>query len=410
MLLLEITKMAWRSLGANKLRSALTTSGIMIGIFSVISVMTTISALQNSIETGLTFLGSNIFQFSKWPAGAFNTFGDDRFKNRRNIDYPTYLEFAHLMKDTVDLTVPKVFDQNVQAVFENRKTNPNIFLAGTNHGFITSNDFKIATGRNLSPEDVEFARSVCVIGDAIVKHLFAEGDAIGRTIRLDNRAYEVVGTFAPKGGSFGASDDNIVIIPITKFFENYGSHNRSINIAIQARNQLVYERTMGFATGAFRKARGLRPEDPNDFETYGNDSLAAAFRNIAGVVRIGAFVISTIALVAAGIGIMNIMLVSVTERTKEIGIRKSLGARQRDIRLQFLLEALFLSLLGAMAGILLGVLAGDALAVFLQAQTVVPWDWALAGVAVCSAIGIIFGLYPAHKAASLDPIEALRFE
>jgi len=410
MLIFEIVGMAWRALGANKLRSALTTSGITIGIFSVISVMTTISALQDSIETGLTFLGSNIFQFSKWPAGTFNTFGDDRFKNRRNIDYATYLEFARLMKDMVDLTVPKVFDINVQAVRENRKTNPNLTLAGTNQGFTISNDFKIADGRNLSAEDVEFARSVCVIGDEVVKRLFAEGRAIGRTIRLDNRTYEVIGTFAPKGGSFGGSDDDMVIIPITKFFENYGSRNRSINIAVQSRNQLVYERTMGFATGAFRKARGLSPEDPNDFETYGNDSLAAAFRNIAGIVRVGAFVISTIALVAAGIGIMNIMLVSVTERTKEIGIRKSLGARQRDIRWQFLLEALFLSLLGAIAGIILGVLAGNVLAVFLQAKAVVPWDWALAGVLVCSLIGVGFGLYPAHKAASLDPIEALRYE
>jgi putative ABC transport system permease protein len=410
MLILEITAMAWRALGVNKLRSGLTTSGITIGIFSVISVMTTISALQNSIETGLTFLGSNIFQFSKWPAGTFNTFGDDRFKNRRNIDYPTYLEFARLMRDQVDLTVPKVFDISVQAVYENKKTNPNLTLCGTNHGFITSNDFKIAEGRNLSPEDVEFSRSVCVVGDEVVKRLFAEGGGVGRTIRLDNRTYEVVGTFAPKGGSFGASDDNTVIIPITKFFENYGSRNRSINIAVQSRNQLIYERTMGFATGAFRKARELHPEDPNDFETYGNDSLAVAFRNIAGVVRVGAFVISTIALVAAGVGIMNIMLVSVTERTKEIGIRKSLGARQRDIRLQFLLEALFLSLIGAIAGIILGILAGNALAGLLQAKVVIPWDWSLAGVLVCSAIGIIFGFYPAQKAASLDPIEALRYE
>jgi putative ABC transport system permease protein len=366
--------------------------------------------MQSSIETGLTVLGSNIFQFSKWPAGSFNTFGDDRFKNRRNIDYPTYLEFAQLMKDTVDLTVPKVFDTGVQAVYENKKTNPNLTLGGTNQGFIIANDFKVADGRNLSAEDVEFSRSVCVIGDEVVKRLFAEGGAIGRTIRLDNRTYEVIGTFEPKGGAFGSSDDDTVIIPITKFFENYGSHNRSINIAVQSQNQLVYERTMGFAIGAFRKARGLNPEDPDDFETYGNDALAAAFRNAEGIVRVGAFVISTIALVAAGIGIMNIMLVSVTERTKEIGIRKSLGARQRDIRWQFLLEALFLSLLGAIAGIILGVLAGDALAVFLQAKVVVPWDWALAGVLICSAIGIGFGFYPAHKAASLDPIEALRFE
>jgi putative ABC transport system permease protein len=410
MLILEIVTMAWRALGTNKLRSTLTTSGITIGIFSVISVITTISALQSSIETGLTSLGSNIFQFSKWPAADFHTFGNDRFKNRRNIDYATYLEFARLMKDTVDLTVPNVLENNVQSVYENKKTNPNLTLGGTTQGFIISNDFKIASGRNLSPEDVEYSRSVCVVGDEVVTRLFAEGGAVGRTIRLDNRAYEVIGTFAAKGGSFGGSDDKMVIIPITKFFENYGSHNRSIDVAVQSRNQLVYERTMGFATAAFRRARGLKPEDSNDFETYGNDSLAAAFRNIAGVVWVGAFVISTTALVAAGIGIMNIMLVSVTERTKEIGIRKSLGARQRDILWQFLLEALFLSLLGAITGIVLGVLAGNALAVFLRAKVGIPWDWALAGVLVCSVIGIVFGLYPARKAASLDPIEALRFE
>jgi putative ABC transport system permease protein len=164
------------------------------------------------------------------------------------------------------------------------------------------------------------------------------------------------------------------------------------------------------ATGAFRAVRGLRPEESDDFATYANDSLAGAFRSIAGTVRIGAFVISTIALIAAGVGVMNIMLVSVTERTKEIGIRKSLGARQRDIRLQFLLESLFLSLIGAFAGIVLGVIAGDALAMWLNAAVVFPWGWAAIGVLACSAVGITFGLYPAHKAACLDPIEALRYE
>lgn len=401
--------MAWRSLGANKLRSALTISGITVGIFSVISVMTTISALQNSIETGLSFLGADIFQFAKYP-GTLTAFGDERFKNRRNIDYETYLRFTRLVGDQVELVTPKVFDENVQAVFENRKTNPNLEICGTNQGFIVSNNFTIASGRNLSPNDVELARSVCVIGKSALDRLFPEGGAVGKTIRLDGRAYEVVGAFGPKGEAFGANQDNTVIIPITKFFENYGSKNRTVNIAVQARNQIVYEKTLGYAIGAFRKARGLNPEDPNDFEIYSNDSLAFAFRNIAGMVRIGAFVISTIALIAAGVGIMNIMLVSVTERTKEIGVRKSLGARQRDIRLQFLLEALFLSLLGAFSGIILGVAAGNGFAAFVQAQLVFPWGWSIAGVLVCSAIGIVFGLYPAHKAASLDPIEALRYE
>jgi putative ABC transport system permease protein len=409
MLILEIISMAWRSLGSNKLRSALTISGITVGIFSVISVMTTISALQNSIETGLSFLGANIFQFAKYP-GTIATLGDERFKNRRNIDYQTYLTFVRLMGDRVELITPKVFDQNVQAVFENRKTNTNLEICGTNQGFIASNNFSIATGRNLTANDVDLARNVCVIGKATIDRLFPEGDAVGKKIRLDGRSYEVVGTFGPKGEAFGANEDNTVIIPITKFFENYGSKNRTVNIAVQAPSQIVYEKTMGYAIGAFRKARGLNPEDPNDFEIYSNDSLEAAFRDIAGTVRIGAFVISTIALIAAGVGIMNIMLVSVTERTKEIGVRKSLGARQRDIRLQFLLEALFLSLLGAFSGIILGVAAGNGFAAFLQAQLVFPWGWSIAGVIACSAIGIIFGLYPAHKAASLDPIEALRYE
>ena len=166
---------------------------------------------------------------------------------------------------------------------------------------------------------------------------------------------------------------------------------------------------MAMAVGAFRIARNLRPEDANDFEIYSNDSLASAFRSIAATVRVGAFIVSAIALVAAGVGIMNIMLVSVTERTKEIGIRKSLGARQRDIRMQFLLEALFLDC-WAPLGDHSGVAAGNGLAVWLQAEIVFPFGWAVIAVVVCSLIGVGFGLYPAHKAASLDPIEALRYE
>ncbi len=408
-MILEIVSMAWRSLGANRLRSALTTSGITIGIFSVISVMTAISALQSSIETGLTFLGSNTFQFSKFPT-LVNVEGDERYRNRRNIDYQTYLDFARLISDKVNVLCPKLWDGGIQGVYKNRKTNANIELCGTNQGFILANKFTIQTGRNLASEDVEFSRGVCVIGQQIVKRLFPQEDPLGTQVRLNGKLYQVIGTFAEKGGGFGGSEDNLVIIPITKFFENYGTKERSLNVAVEAESQRVYQRTLGLAVGAFRTARHLRPEDPNDFEIYGNDSLAGAFRSIAGTVRIGAFVISTIALLAAGIGIMNIMLVSVTERTKEIGVRKSLGARRQDIRIQFLLEALFLSLLGAVAGILLGILAGDGLASWLQAKTVFPWGWAIAGVLACSAVGIGFGLYPANRAASLDPIEALRYE
>jgi putative ABC transport system permease protein len=405
----ELVKMAWKALGANKLRSTLTTSGITIGIFSIISVMTAISALQTSIETGLSFLGSNTFQFSKYPSG-IKVWGDEKYRNRRNIDFQTYSKFARLIADEADVICPKVWDDSTQALFENKKTNPNIELCGTTQDFLVVNNFRISDGRNLSTEDIEFSRNVCAIGQQLVQRLFPQGHAVGNVIKLNEKNYEVIGTLAERGSNFGGNDDNLVLIPITKFFENYGSRERSLNIAIEARNQMVYERTMGIAIGAFRLARGLRPEDLSDFEIYSNDSLANAFRSIAATVRIGAFIISAIALLAAGVGIMNIMLVSVTERTKEIGIRKSLGARQRDIRIQFLLEALFLSLLGATAGIILGIVAGNGLALWLQASVVFPVGWALLGVLVCSVIGVGFGFYPAHKAASLDPIEALRHE
>jgi len=405
----ELVKMAWKALGANKLRSTLTTSGITIGIFSIISVMTAISALQASIETGLSYLGSNTFQFSKYPNG-IKVWGDEKYRNRKNIDYQTFSRFSRLMADEADVICPKVWDDSTQAGFENKKTNPNIELCGTTQDFLAADNFRMSDGRNLSAEDVEFSRSVCAIGQQVVQRLFPQGHAVGNVIKLNEKNYEVIGTLAEKGSNFGGNDDNLVLIPITKFFENYGARERSLNIAIQAGNQLVYQRTMGIAIGAFRSARGLRPEERSDFEIYSNDSLAGAFRSIAGTVRVGAFIISAIALVAAGVGIMNIMLVSVTERTKEIGIRKSLGARPRDIRMQFLLEALFLSLLGATVGIILGIIAGNGLAVWLQASVVFPIGWAILGVLVCSAIGVGFGLYPAHKAASLDPIEALRYE
>ena len=402
-------KMAWKALGANKLRSTLTASGITIGIFSIISVMTAISGLESSMQTGLSILGSNIFQFSKYPIG-IKIEGDERYRNRRNIDYGTYLKFARMMGDKAPMVCPKVWDDSTQGVFENRKTNPNIQLCGTNQGFLSVNTFLLEDGRNLSREDIEFTRNVCVVGQQIKKRLFPQGIAVGNVIRLDSKEYEVIGTLAEKGGGFGGPDDNIVLIPITKFLENYGTQQRSLNIAVEAQNQIAYERTMGLAIGAFREARGLRPEEANDFEIYSNDSIEGVLRSIAGNVRIGAFVISTIALVAAGVGIMNIMLVNVTERTKEIGMRKSVGARNFDIRMQFLFEALFLSLAGAIGGIVLGVAAGNGLAIWLRATAIFPWDWAIVGIIFCSAIGIGFGLYPAHKAASLNPVEALRRE
>ncbi len=405
--------MALSSLGANKLRAALTMTGITIGVFSIISVMTAIGALQSSIESGISFLGSNVFQFAKYPVN-IDTGGETKrkYQNRRNVSYRQALRYYELMQGDAQEICLKCFGRDLkgQAVYNGVKTTPSLTVVGTNRGFLTANAFTLGYGRNLTDEDVDFSRAVVVVGKMIEKRLFPHESPIGKVIRMSGHTYTVIGVLAEKGTSFGQSQDDICIMPITRFFENYGEANRTVNIATQPFSTELYNRTLDKGISAMRIARGLDANQENDFEIYTNDSLKSAFASVAGVVRIGAFVISFIALVAAGIGIMNIMLVSVTERTKEIGVRKSIGARSRDILRQFLTEAVFISEAGGILGIILGVIGGDLLAVWLKVDIIFPFGWALAGLVVCSAIGIGFGLYPAYRAAALDPIEALRYE
>src|SRR5882724_4006003 len=375
MLFGEIIKMAWSSLGANKLRSALTMLGITIGVFSVISVMTAIGALQNSIENGLSFLGSNIFQFAKYPANV-SVGGDVRkkYQNRHNITYRQALHYYKLMEGSAREICLKSFAYEVkgQAVYNGVKTTPSLLVVGANRSFLTANAYTLGYGRNINDEDVDFARSVIVVGKMIEKRLFPHETPIGKVIRVSGHTFTVIGVLTEKGTAFGQSQDDLCVMPITRFFEDFGEAKRTVNIATQAFTQDTYNRTFDRGIGAMRIARGLRPDQPNDFEIYSNDSLKSAFVNVAGYVRVGAFVISLIALVAAGIGIMNIMLVSVTERTKEIGVRKSIGARSRDILRQFLTEAIFISEAGGVLGILLGIVAGDLLAAWLKVDLIFP--------------------------------------
>ena len=413
MLFREIVAMALSSLGANKLRATLTMIGITIGVFSIISVMTAIGALQNSIENGLSFLGSNIFQFAKYPVN-IDAGGEikKKYQNRRDISYRQALHYYELMQGNAREICLKCFGYELkgQAVYNGVRTTPSLLIVGTNRSFLTANAYTLGYGRNLNEEDVDLARHVLVVGKMIEKRLFPHESPIGKVIRMSGHTYTIIGVLAEKGTSFGQSQDDICMMPITRFFEDFGEAKRTVNIATQSFSQETYNGTLDRGIGAMRIARGLRADQENDFEIYSNDSLKSAFASIADVVRIGAFVISFIALVAAGIGIMNIMLVSVTERTKEIGVRKSIGARRRDILRQFLTEAVFISEAGGILGIILGVIGGDLLAVWLKVDIIFPFGWAFAGLVVCSAIGIGFGLYPAYRAAALDPIEALRYE
>ncbi|TAG33086.1 MAG: ABC transporter permease [Verrucomicrobia bacterium] len=404
---LETLRLALASLRANKLRSALTMLGIAVGVFSVIGVMTVISGLRSNIESGLNVLGANSFQFSKFPAINFSD-PRGRFANRRDITYAEATRFKTLL-DGAETSL-SMRRGGRRAQYLDRFTNPNVALIGTDENYLTGRNREIAAGRNLGLGDVDLARPVCVIGEDVAKRLFPQEDSLGRVIRIAGQNFTVVGALAAKGTSFGQSQDNLVLIPITLWLQIQGSAGRSISIAVQAPSQSELSATQDRAIGALRLVRGLEPEDVNDFEMFTNESLIEAFNKIAAVVAVGAFVISAIALLASGVGVMNIMLVSVTERTKEIGIRKSIGAKKRQILTQFLIEAVTLSLLGGLAGVVVGILGGNLAGQLMNASLVFPWGWAIAGMSVCGAIGVGFGLYPAWKAASLDPIEALRHE
>jgi putative ABC transport system permease protein len=404
----EIIRMALGALKTNRLRSALTMLGVTIGVFSVIGVMTALSVISGSIEAGLSFLGSNLFQFAKYPVISSKD-PEDQYKNRRNISLDQGNEYKRLMENEGAAVCLKVFDRGKAAGYGAVKKQ-GITLVGTDENFVIANSYAVGYGRNITAEDVALGRSVCDIGVDVQKKLFPNESPLGKWIKLGGKPYQVIGVFAEKGSTFGQSQDDLNTVPITKFFDDFGRQNRTVNVATQAASQATYNQTLDKAIGAMRIARGLKVGKENDFEIYSNDTLLAAFGQVANTVRVGAFVVSVIALLAAGIGIMNIMLVSVTERTREIGVRKAIGARRHDIIKQFLFEAVVLSELGGLAGILFGVAGGNGIAFWFDMSVVFPWGWALTGLIVCSIIGIGFGWYPAWKAASLEPIEALRYE
>jgi putative ABC transport system permease protein len=234
-------------------------------------------------------------------------------------------------------------------------------------------------------------------------------DPLGERIKIDGGVYEVIGIFESKGGMLGGANDNFVVIPLTAFFDHYG-RSKSLHIMVKALNREVFEDCLDQSRSILRAARKVPPGEEDDFAYFSNDSLIREFNEFTYYLRLGVLVVSSIALLAAGVGIMNIMLVSVTERTREIGIRKAVGAQRRDVLAQFIIEAVILCQIGGVIGVILGVIAGNVISIVFEFPPAIPWDWAAIGFGVCSLVGLVFGVYPAWKASVLDPIEALRYE
>ncbi|MGV3757216.1 MAG: ABC transporter permease, partial [Verrucomicrobiota bacterium] len=283
-------------------------------------------------------------------------------------------------------------------------------LNGVTPGVFAAKNLIIEEGRAFSQGDLESGRPVCVLGNFLAKTLFPHSSPIGEEIKFDGVRYLVVGYLEAKGGMGGTGQDNFVAIPMTTGLNRYGARWRSLAILIQATSAETFDDTIEQTRGILRSVRKVQPGEPDDFEIMSNDSLIEQFRSLTFAVRVGVAVISSISLLAAGIGIMNIMLVSVTERTREIGVRRAIGAKKRNILTQFIMEAVVICQIGGLIGVILGLAGGNGAAIYFGTPPVVPVDWVVLGLLICSAVGIIFGSYPAFKAANLDPIESLRYE
>jgi len=262
----------------------------------------------------------------------------------------------------------------------------------------------------LLEPDIDGARDVCVLGSTLATNIFPHVVPIGRHLKINGFNYTVIGVLEPKGGSLGGDQDNFVVVPVTTGLNRFGRWNRSLTILVQAHDQASYDNTVEEVRGILRVLRKVPPGKEDDFEIFSNDSMISQFNSFTLAVRVGVAVISSIALLAAGIGIMNIMLVSVTERTREIGIRRAVGAKKRNVMTQFVMEAVILCQIGGLMGVAIGILGGNITAVYLKLTPVIPVDWVVIGLVICSIVGIVFGTYPAYKAANLDPIESLRYE
>ncbi|MBU1099000.1 MAG: ABC transporter permease [Bacteroidetes bacterium] len=407
---MEILKIAFGSLHANKLRSTLTILGIIVGIFSIIAISTIISMLQTSIEDGVSQLGKNTFQIQKWPS--VRTGGREeraKIRNRKDLTLEEYYSLEDKLVNVKSIGA-EIWGFGKVVKFQNEETNPNVSISGCTPGAFPNNNWDVEFGREFNESDVSRYERVIVLGADVAKKIFINTDPIGEEVWIDGNKLKVIGLLADEGEIFGQSRGNFALIPISTYQGFYGKRTRSVNITISSFSRDDYEDVIEKTEGYFRTIRKVPPGEDNDFEIFSNQSVLSQINQITSGVRIGAFVIAAIALLAAGVGIMNIMLVSVTERTREIGIRKAIGAKRKTILIQFLSEAIVLCLIGGLVGIVSGVVVGNLAGSLLEAKAVIPMDYVMIGVLLCVLIGIIFGTYPAYKASNLDPIEALRYE
>lgn len=420
----DIFSLSFRSVKGNKLRTGLTVAIIALGIMALVLVYTAIKAIDQKFTESFSTMGANGFTIRYKERnivfGGGNSDLQKEKKGKRKVKRSSLgkkvtLDEAELFRKKFTFpstTSISVFaSRNALVSYKNYKTSPNVILYGGDENYVTLNGFGLAAGRNLNQADMQSARNVCLIGYDVARKLFKDRPekAVNHIIRVNNIPYRVAGVMSSRGSSFGMSWDNRVICTYQNIRRQFSSDN-SFVIAVMTDDMIQTDVAMGEAEGVFRTVRKLATTEENNFVLDRNNAIAERAMNSIGFITISATVIGLITLIGAAIGLMNIMLVAVAERTKEVGLVKAIGGKSKVVRSQFLIEAIIISLLGAFFGIILGIILGNVISLLIDTGFVVPWNWVILGVVICSIVGLLAGLYPALKAGRLNPIEALRYE
>lgn len=406
----ENIKVALTAIRSQMLRTTLTVLIIAFGIMALVGILTSIDALKESINSSFSSMGSNSFTIRNSGMNIHMGGRGKKPKKHEKITYYEARDFSAQFSYPADVSVSSMATMVATIKYEGKKSNPNILVMGVDEKYVDVSGYVIAEGRNFSKADQEDGLHVCILGKELVDKLFPTSSPIDQMVSVGSAKYRVIGTLREKGSSMSMGGDKLVLIPLLNVKQEYATGNSTYSITVKTASPTDIEPAKGEAIGLMRNLRKDPIKSENSFEITQSDSLAGMVIDSISSVTSAAAIIGIITLLGAAIGLMNIMLVSVTERTREIGIRKSLGATRAIIRRQFLTEAIVICQLGGLLGILLGVLIGNLISLAIGGTFIIPWVWIISGITICFIVGLASGIYPAIKASNLDPIEALRYE
>ncbi len=393
------------------LRTILTVLIIAVGIAALVGILTAIDGIKNSINNNFSSVGANTFTIRNRGVNIHIGRRGKRMPRYRIISYEEAFRFRNIFNDKYITSISALATFSATVKYFSNKTNPNVSVFGSDQNYLITSGYEIEKGRNFSEQEILNGSNSVLIGKNLISNLFSNGqNPLDKIISIGNGKYKIIGVLKEKGSSMGFGGDKNVIIPMNNMRQNFSKPDISYVINILSPSPGELNNVIGEATGLFRIIRKLNLSEESNFEVIKSDNLANMLIENIQYVTLAATLIGFITLLGAAIGLMNIMLVSVTERTREIGIRKAIGANQITIRNQFLIEALVICQLGGLLGIILGILIGNTITLFLGGDFIIPWLWIFMGISLCFFVGIISGIYPANRAAKLDPIEALRTE